>query len=217
MSKKLLVASLLWLGACLSAQAQIKAEHPRNCVMNVGPAQMMFSAFQEDRADAIFCRHIPEIGRTLIIVDAGPPELRDMNVEVRILRDLGQADWRNNLDETTVALLPAKKHFLNSSTASFRVDIAQEGKYFAVVRAFSDDGAKDYVGEYGFVVGESLAFYASLAIGALAFGFIVFGIWRRGATAPQSAPAPKCAAALACFRAKQSPVRVKKTHRDKYI
>ena len=50
--------------AASAAQAQIKAEHPRFCVMNVGPTQMMFSAFQENRTDAIFCQHVPELGKT---------------------------------------------------------------------------------------------------------------------------------------------------------
>ena len=84
-----------------AAQAQIKAEHPRNCVMNVGPTQMMFSAFQE-KGDEIFCTNISDIGPTLLIFDARQPELRDMNVEVRIVRNVGQKDWRDDLDQTNV-------------------------------------------------------------------------------------------------------------------
>ena len=61
-----LVIALALYGA---AQAQIKAEHPRNCVMNVGPTQMMFSAFQE-KGDEIFCTNISDTGPTILIFDA---------------------------------------------------------------------------------------------------------------------------------------------------
>jgi hypothetical protein len=197
MAKKILTASILWLGSCLAAQAQIKAEHPRNCVVSVGPAQVMFSAFQENGSDAIFCQHVPAPGQTLIIVDAKQSELRDMNVEVRLLRDTGQADWREDVDQRTIALLPASKHFHNNGTASFRADFTKEGKYIAVVRAFSDDGTKDYVGEYGFSVGETMEFYGVLAAGALALGFIAFGRWGRSVPTLKSASAPSPVSASA--------------------
>jgi len=49
---------------------KLKAEHPRNCIFNVGPTEMMFSAFQEGKTDAIFCQHIDDVGSTMIILDA---------------------------------------------------------------------------------------------------------------------------------------------------
>ena len=90
------IQSYLSMQAANAAQAQIKAEHPRNCVMNVGPTQMMFSAFQE-KGDEIFCTNISDIGPTMLIFDARQPELRDMTVEVRIVRNTGQKDWRDDL------------------------------------------------------------------------------------------------------------------------
>ena len=64
----------------IAAQAQIKAEHPRNCIFDVGPTQMMFSAFQEGKTDAIFCQHIGDLGQTMIILDARQSEMDDMNL-----------------------------------------------------------------------------------------------------------------------------------------
>jgi hypothetical protein len=164
--------------AASAAQAQIKAEHPRFCVMNVGPTQMMFSAFQENRTDAIFCQHVPELGKTMIILDAKSNELRDMNIEVRLLRNVGQQDWRDDLETTTVAFLPPAKRLESRGTATFTHDFAKDGDYIAVVRAYSDDGAKEYVGEYMFTVGDD--FEQALMSGGIAalFGCAVALAWR---------------------------------------
>ena len=179
MSGKSLLLSLvagLALAPALSggAQAQIKAEHPRNCVMNVGPTQMMFSAFQE-KGDEIFCTNISDIGSTILIFDARQPELREMNVEVRIVRNVGQKDWRDDLDKTVVAAFPLGKHLAQRSTMNFRHDFAEAGDYIAVVRATSDDGAKEYVGEYFFRVGPSDNWYFAAMLGSMAVGLGSFG------------------------------------------
>ncbi|MBM3624760.1 MAG: hypothetical protein FJX16_05465, partial [Alphaproteobacteria bacterium] len=89
MTGRLLLAALAAWATASTAQAQIKAEHPRYCVMSVGPTQMMFSAFQENQTDEIFCRHVPTLGLTMIILDAQQVELRDMNIEIRVLRNVG--------------------------------------------------------------------------------------------------------------------------------
>lgn len=183
MPKRLFLASLIALGAATGGHAQIAAEHPRFCVMNVGPTQMMFSAFQENRTDAIFCQNVPELGKTMIILDARSNELREMNIEIRLLKNLGQQDWRDDLDAATVAVLPPRKYLEARGTASFNYDFAREGDYIALVRATSDDGAKEYVGRYYFTVGAS--YEATLATGALAAAASCAGLvmWRRSSAA----------------------------------
>lgn len=190
MLKKFAIASVALVGAATSAQAQIKAEHPRFCVMSVGPTQMMFSAFQEGKTDEIFCQHVPALGPTMLILDAKSNELRDMNIEIRVMKDVGQKDWRDDLDANTVAVLPAKKHLERRGTASFTYDFAKEGAYFALVRATSDDGAKEYVGEYRFSVGESTDWVMAGGVLVAASAVAGLGMWRRGGAAKKP-PQPK--------------------------
>jgi hypothetical protein len=190
MSKKLVFASLAVLFSACSAQAQIAAEHPRYCVMSVGPTQMMFSAFQENKTDEIFCQRIGDVGKTMIILDAKSNELRDMNIEVRLIRNVGQKDWRDDLEATTLTVMPRGKYLVDRGTTSFAYDFAKEGEYIALVRATSDDGAKEYVGQYYFTVGATYG--AELAAGSLAAaaGFAGLAMWRRG----QNGKAAKAAA-----------------------
>lgn len=201
MKKTGLFAALVAAGLAFTgvAHAQIKAEHPRFCVMSVGPTQMMFSAFQENKTDEIFCQNVPETGRTMIILDARQPELRGLSIEVWLLRDVGQKDWRDALDATMIAHLPAKKYLAENGTTSFTHDFDKEGDYIAVVRAASEDGAKDYTGLYRFSVGGSILWYA--LSGAIAMvGVVAFaGLWR-SRSRRSAPPAPRRDAAGSASR-----------------
>lgn len=168
------------------AYAQIKAEHPRNCIFNVGPTQMMFSAFQERQTDEIFCQHVPKLGLTMIILDARQPELTDMNIDVRVLRDVGQKDWRDDLDANTVSLLPQSKYLKKRNTLSFNYEFSDEGNYITVVRAKSDDELKEYIGEYSFSVGETYQWLQTLCVLLIAVGAVSFGIWHNKSNKPHN-------------------------------
>lgn len=160
--------------------AQIKAEHPRNCIFNVGPTEMMFSAFQEGKTDAIFCQHIDDVGSTMIILDARQAELNDMKIEAFIIKNLNQKDWRDDLIGNTVAMLPADKYLKKKNTVSFSHKFAKEGNYFIIVKATSDNGLKEYIGQYGFSVGESdqwLLVYGLLAFVGVGIMFLVWKSW----------------------------------------
>jgi hypothetical protein len=177
MMKNLLFA-LSAVGCVLLASAPAAAApHPRECLMSVGPDQVSFNALQDQIQDS-FCQHIPDLGPTRIVLDAYDVELRDMTVEIRILRDVGQQDWREDLEANTIAFLPPKKYLSEKGTASFQHNFTKDGDFIALVKATSDDGTKEYVGEYFFSVGETYVQYAAIAAGMLLFSLIAFGLWR---------------------------------------
>jgi len=188
MSKPLLAALLCLglVGTCGDAAAKLTS-HPRECQFSIGPAQMMFSAFQTKGTDEIFCRHLPAVGQTLLILDAEQTELRDMVVELFVVRDVGQKAWNDDLDANLVARSEPKKFFARSGTMTYLQDFAREGAYLAVVRAVGDGGAKEYVGAYPFTVGDTQGWYAASALVAAAVGFVAFGLWRRRENGPAPA------------------------------
>ncbi|MFM8859563.1 MAG: hypothetical protein ACKOEW_05635 [Methylocystis sp.] len=176
MRKLVLLLVFCFFPSALSAQ--IKAEHPRNCIFNVGPTEMMFSAFQEGKTDAIFCQHIGDIGATMIILDARQAELNDMNIEAFIIKNLNQKDWRDDLIANTVAIMPADKYLKKKNTVSFSHQFAKEGNYFIIVKATSDNGLKEYVGQYGFSVGESDQWLLVFGLLALVIGIGAIIAWK---------------------------------------
>jgi hypothetical protein len=187
MRHHLVAAALLAAGLLPAGGAQAKlTQHPRECILDVGPARMMFGAFQEGKTDETFCRHVPELGRTMLIIDAEQPELRDMRVELFVLRDVGQKAWNDDLDRTMVARAEPKAYFARSGTMTFTHDFTKDGPYLAVVRATSADGGKEYVGSYAFTMGEGVWSPAAYLTVFLAFCFVASGVWLH-----HSAPRPK--------------------------
>ena len=177
MRKSLPIAALVAATvAATSASARIAPE-PRDCVLTVGPAQMTFTAFQEQKTHETFCRHVPDAGRTIIILDAHQSELRGMTLEIRIVRNVGQHEWNDDLDANTEFTLPAKKYLASNGTASFEYSFPRDGDYIALVRATSEDGYKEYIGQYFFSVGETIERFLAAAAMLVALSFVCFGLW----------------------------------------
>lgn len=76
------------------------------CKLRVGRYVMHFTGYQPISAPEVeFCEDIPKTGQTIIVLDYIDSELRDLPVEVRIIRDTGD---ESNLDAVTVYHTPPK-------------------------------------------------------------------------------------------------------------
>ena len=60
------------------------------CLMKIGPDTMSFTGYQPLKSREQFCDDIPDAGPTIITLDAQQDGLRDMNLEMRVLRDVGR-------------------------------------------------------------------------------------------------------------------------------
>jgi hypothetical protein len=145
------------------------------CKMKIGPDEMNFTGYQPLKSREQFCDDIPDVGPTIIVLDAVQDELRDMNLEIRILRDVGQRSDEENLAQNTETYVPPKKY--RTGTLNFEYNFAEKGKFIGLVKASSDDGTKVYVSRFPFSVGETasrdivvMAFFAAL-------GLVGFGLW----------------------------------------
>ena len=177
MLKGLYIAALLAAQMASTCAVARVAPEPRDCIMSVGPAQMTFTAFQEQKTHETFCAHVPDAGPTVIILDAHESELRGMRVEIRILRNVGQHEWNEDLDANTELTLSAKNYLASNGTASFQYSFLRDGDYIALVKATSEDGYKEYVGEYFFSVGETMERFLAAAAMLVALAFMCFGVW----------------------------------------
>ncbi|MBM3574983.1 MAG: hypothetical protein FJX39_04590 [Alphaproteobacteria bacterium] len=101
-----------------------------------------------------------------------------MNIEAFIIKNLNQKDWRDDLIGNTVAILPADKYLKKKNTVSFSHKFAKEGSYFIIVKATSDNGLKEYIGQYGFSVGESDQWLFVYGLFAVVGGGIIFFVWK---------------------------------------
>ncbi len=145
------------------------------CLMKIGPDTMTFTGYQPQKSREQFCDDIPDAGSTIITLDAQQDELRDMNLEMRVLRDVGQKDDTENLEANTEYYSPPKKY--KSGTLTFEHVFPLEGKFIGLVKARSDDGTKEYVARFPFAVGLTQSKEITIAVFFGVLAAVGFGLW----------------------------------------
>ncbi|PWB82695.1 MAG: hypothetical protein C3F11_10600 [Methylocystaceae bacterium] len=144
------------------------------CIMKIGPDTMNFTGYQPLKSREQFCDDIPDVGPTIIVLDAVQDELRDMTLEIRILRDVGQKSDDENLAQNTETYVAPKKY--RTGTLNFEYDFVKKGKFIGLVKAKADDG-REYVSRFPFSVGETASRDLTVALFFAALGVVGFGLW----------------------------------------
>lgn len=185
MSRLLFSAALFILAAAnLSSQRAHAAGwhyYDPDCPMAVGEKSMKFVAMQPKKNIDRECDALPDIGPSVIVLDASDNELRDMNWDIRILRSKGP-NGEADPEADAVGRLPVQK--FRNGMVNFDQDFKQAGKYVLYARLTSDDGARSYEGRHPFSVGlvtdEELYLYIGFGVFVVAAGGAAFTLWRRG-------------------------------------
>ncbi|WOJ90334.1 hypothetical protein RZS28_03270 [Methylocapsa polymorpha] len=190
------------VGACcvatglLVSQAQAHggvSNEGNKCVMKIGPYQLDFTGYQPENSIEKFCDDIPETGRTVIVLDVeqgsagsgavgGPNsnDLRDMAIDLRILKNVGQASDDVDLEKNTVVYVGPKKY--PAGTLHWEHNFAQKGNFIGLVSATNDHG-QVFVSRFPFAVGEGLnKVFIGIGVGVLLVGGAIaaFLYHRRG-------------------------------------
>lgn len=136
------------------------------CKLRIGPYFMHFTGYQpEATSEKEFCEDIPATGHTIIALDAIDNVLREMPLEVRLIRDTGD---ERNLDAITIFRLPPKVYPTGSVSFEYRFD--HPGKFVGLVTV--TDGKQQHLSRFPFAVGGSgwrndyLLILAVLLVGA---------------------------------------------------
>ncbi|MFO1101817.1 MAG: hypothetical protein U1E20_02805 [Methylocystis sp.] len=145
------------------------------CLMKIGPDTMTFTGYQPQKSREQFCDDIPDAGPTIITLDAQQDELRDMALEMRVIRDVGQKDDNENLEANTEYYSPPNKY--KTGTLTFEHVFPVEGKFIGLVKAKSDDGTKEYVARFPFSVGLTQSKEITIAVFFAALALVGFGLW----------------------------------------
>ena len=131
------------------AHGGVKLEQDE-CVLKIGPNTMHFVGYQRTGEEQEFCEDIAETGPTVIGLTAVSPDLRDMAIGVRVIRDVGDAKEKADLDAATV-FYRAPKVYQNGSM-TFEHDFKEPGRYVGIVTV-SDDVGNLWVSRFPFRVG----------------------------------------------------------------
>lgn len=172
LSMGLLVAAVLLAAGPASAHGGLR--QPVRCQLFIGPDAMNFTGYLPDSDKNEFCEDIPASGRMIMVLDAIQSELRDMKIEIRIVKDVGsEAKENENIDALTVAYSEPK--YYRGGTVNFQHYFPEAGYFVGIVTAVGDHGER-WVSRFPFSVGESflrsLPAYLTLSIGVVALFFI---------------------------------------------
>jgi hypothetical protein len=160
-SAALAAIALLALPAVALAHGGVSMENDM-CKLRVGPYAMHFTGYQPVSAPELeFCEDIPATGQTIIVLDYLDPKLRDLPVEVRIVRDVADS---SDLDRITVFHMPAALYPRGNLVIDHT--FPEPGRFVGIVTV------GEHVSRFPFAVGtrprRALLLYAGF--GALAAG-----------------------------------------------
>jgi len=175
-----LIGVLLWIGGLFAAPAWGATEYEMEpeanpCPLMAGPHEILFSGYTVAMPRQQFCQEITETGGAFLTLDAISRELRDMMMDIQIVRDT-----------VTLAHLPAQKY--PTGTVTFPVVFDKPGTYFVLVTVTGEHGWIDKA-RFPLSVGETgnKAYFVYILLGLAVVG-LAFYIANRRRGDPESPP-----------------------------
>ena len=184
MNRLLAVVALLFAALAFTTGAGHAAGwhyYDPECPVAIGEKSMKFVAMQPKKNIDRVCDALAETGPSVIVLDAGDTELRDMTWDIRILRAEGP-NAAPDPDSAVVGRLPPQK--FRNGMVNFDHIFAEPGNYVLYVKFSSDDGAKSYTGRHPFSVGlvteDEMYLYIGFAIFMTILAGVIYTLWRQG-------------------------------------
>ncbi len=177
-------ALLALAGLCLMSGAASAAGwhyYDPECPIALGEKSMKFVAMQPKKNIDRECIALPDVGPSVIVLDASDNELRDMNWDIRVLR-IKDGATAPDPEADAVSRLPVQK--FRNGMVNFDQNFKEPGNYVLYAKLTSDNGAKSYEGRHPFSVGlvtdEEFYLYIGFGVFAAAAGAGAFVLWRQG-------------------------------------
>lgn len=173
---------MLWPAAVAQAGGGLVLEDDV-CILWIDFYSAHFTAYQPDsRGNEQFCQDLPDTGKTLFVLDYLHQSLKEVPVELRIIRNttgqgryvkLEHVEALDDLDSLTVY----HQHPIVRPDASFQIehDFVEEGEYIGIVSAGHPTNDNIYTAVFPFEVGgrnRAYLFPLVLIIAAGAFLFL---------------------------------------------
>lgn len=145
------------------------------CIIQIDFFRAHFTVYQpETRANREYCEDIPDVTKSVFVLDYLHKSLMDMPVDFRIIRDVDdlgrfatreQVEQIDNIDEVTVFYQPPVKRPDAVFTVEHEFDTP--GNYIGIVTTKLPDSDKIYQALFPFEVGNTGLGYLPLFIGLI--------------------------------------------------
>lgn len=146
------------------------------CEISIGPDLIGVVAYMPDRSRDRFCSDFPATGRIILTIDLVAERLRELPVEVRIVREKGRRPLteEDDLGAATVAYFAPRLYPGGAVPVEHVFDEA--GDYAAFITVTEASGAKRTT-RFGFTVGGWLQFYATAMLAGVFLAGAVWAYW----------------------------------------
>jgi len=183
--KGLLTISTLCAGAFAWGHGGVSMDDDM-CMMRVGTYKAHFTGYQpESRATQEFCEDIPVVSKAIFVLDFIDDELRNMDVDFRVLRDvkaigvkatLADLGTKQDIEKNTDFYSEAKR--FPRGTMSVTIDFKVEGQYIGLVTAKNPETGREYTSVFPFSVGVvDYAQYVVPIVLILVLTLVFFGVF----------------------------------------
>jgi len=157
------------------------------CLIKIGPYSAHFTGYlPQARASQEFCEDIPVVTNAIFVLDFISDELRAMDVDFRIVRDVKNIGNKASYEDLggpeaveKATIFYEKPKTYSAGTLSIRYPFVESGGYVGIIEAHHQATGLNYRSVFPFYVGGG--HYARyLAYYALLFSFCGVFIWGSG-------------------------------------
>ncbi|BDV35122.1 hypothetical protein [Methylocystis iwaonis] len=162
---------------CANAISMDKASTIRDqCEISIGPDLIGVVSYMPDRSRDRFCGDFPSTGRIILTIDLIAERLRQLPIEVRIVREKnGPISLEEDPAPFTVAYLPPRLYPGGAVPMEHMFD--ESGAYAALITVTENSGTKRTT-RFAINVGGPLQFYATAMLSAVFIFGAAFLYWR---------------------------------------
>ncbi|WP_330084509.1 hypothetical protein [Methylocystis iwaonis] len=162
---------------CANAISMDKASTIRDqCEISIGPDLIGVVSYMPDRSRDRFCGDFPSTGRIILTIDLIAERLRQLPIEVRIVREKnGPISLEEDPTPFTVAYLPPRLYPGGAVPMEHVFD--ESGAYAALITVTENSGTKRTT-RFAINVGGPLQFYATAMLSAVFIFGAAFLYWR---------------------------------------
>lgn len=146
------------------------------CEISIGPDLIGVVSYMPDRSRDRFCGDFPSTGRIILTIDLIAERLRQLPIEVRIVREKnGPISIEEDPTPFTVAYLPPRLY--PGGAVPMEHVFEESGAYAALITVTESSGTKRTT-RFAINVGGPLQFYATAMLSAVFIFGAAFLYWR---------------------------------------
>lgn len=147
------------------------------CEVSIGPDLIGVVAYMPDRSRDRFCGDFPATGRIILTIDLIAERLRELPVDVRLVKEPGGKPLSEEDDLAPFTVANFAPRLYPGGSVTVEHNFGEAGDYAAFITVTESSGTKRTT-RFPFRVGGWLQFYATAMLAGVGLAGAVFAYWQ---------------------------------------